>query len=159
MRFTQGLAAMLCMALLLIWPAFSQAQDAPGPLAVETVVVETANGGVLIAAEMAVTPEARHRGLMFRHRLAPDRGMLFVYEDPRPVAMWMKNTHIALDIIFIRADGTVVGLAKQVQPESSELIESPEISLAVLEVAAGTADRIGLAVGDRVVHQVFGNLE
>lgn len=159
MRFTHGLAAMLCMALLLIWPGFSQAQDAPGPLAVETVVLETANGGVLIAAEMAVTPEARERGLMFRHRLAPERGMLFVYDAPQPIAMWMKNTHIPLDIIFIRGDGTVLGIARNAVPMSEELIESPEPALAVLEVAAGTADRIGLAIGDRVVHQVFGNLE
>jgi uncharacterized protein len=159
MRFTQGLAAVLCMALMLIWPGYSHAQDAPGPLAVETVVLETAKGGVLIAAEMAVTPEARERGLMFRHRLAPDRGMLFVYDGIQPIAMWMKNTHISLDIIFIRADGTILGISKDAVPQSEALIESPEPALAVLEVAAGTADRIGLAVGDRVVHPAFGNLE
>jgi uncharacterized protein len=159
MRFTHGLAAMLCMVLLLIRPGLADAQEAPGPLAVETVVLETATGGVLIAAEMAVTAQARERGLMFRHRLAPDRGMLFVYDAPKPIALWMKNTNIALDIIFIRADGTVSGISRDAVPHSQTLIRSPEPGLAVLELAAGTANRIGLAVGDRVVHQVFGNLE
>ncbi|MDP4822444.1 MAG: DUF192 domain-containing protein [Aestuariivirgaceae bacterium] len=158
MRIFTGFAAMLCMALVLVWPGLAQSQDG-GPLAVETVVLETAEGGVLIAAEMATTPQARERGLMFRHRLAPDRGMLFVYDAPQPVAMWMKNTNIALDIIFIRADGVVVGIAENAVPQSEEMIESPEPALSVLEVAAGTVERIGLAIGDRVVHPVFGNLE
>lgn len=158
MRIFNGLTAMLCVAFLLAWPHFANAQDA-GPLQVETVVLETATGGVLIAAEMATTPEARERGLMFRHRLAPDRGMLFVYDAPQPISMWMKNTHIPLDIIFIRADGVVVGIARDAVPQSEAIIESPESALSVLEVAAGTVERIGLAVGDRVVHPIFGNME
>ena len=157
MRFLSGLMAMLCMAGVLAVSAPSRAQsDDPGPMAVETVALETAQGGFMIAAELAITPEQRERGLMFRHRLPPDRGMLFVYEAPQPISMWMKNTYIPLDMIFLAADGRVMGIAKDTVPESEVVIDSPGPALAVLEVAAGTAERVGLQVGDRAVHPAFG---
>lgn len=159
MRKLLGLAAMCCMALALLLSEQVVAQDDAGPMAVETVVLETAQGGFMIAAEMATTPALRERGLMFRHRLPSDRGMLLVYESPQIISLWMKNTLISLDMIFLAADGRVVSVFTDAVPGSEEIVASGVPALAVLEVAAGTVSRIGLTVGDRAIHPVFGNSE
>jgi uncharacterized membrane protein (UPF0127 family) len=92
---------------------------------------------------------------MFRQRLPEDRGMLFDFGQPRPVAMWMKNTYVPLDMVFIRADGTVAYVAENTVPKSLEAIGVREPMRAVLELAAGTAKRIGLRAGDTVYHRIF----
>jgi uncharacterized membrane protein (UPF0127 family) len=125
----------------------------------ESVVIETAQGSFMMSAELATTPEQRERGLMFRHVLPQGRAMLFVYEEPQIISMWMKNTHIPLDMIFIRPDGRVASAALNAEPMSEKVIQSPDPVLAVLEVPAGTVEQIGLQPGDRVVHPVFGNTE
>ena len=88
--------------------------------------------------------------MMFRRSLAGDRGMLFVYPDTQPVAFWMKNTLIPLDLVFIRADGTIARIAANAEPLSLEPIASFEPVAAVLEIAGGRAAELGLAPGDRV---------
>lgn len=128
------------------------------PLPIESVVLESAEGGYLIAAEVASSPRQRERGLMFRHRLPPDRGMLFIYERPQALAMWMRNTYISLDMIFIGAGGLIYHIEKNTKPLSEAIIGPPGEGIGVLEVAAGTADRIGLAVGDKIIHQAFDQL-
>ena len=140
--------------LVLCFLAFAAtAEDAF--LRTETVAVETATGTTRFTAEIADTDALRAKGLMFRRSLAPDRAMLFDFGEPRLVSMWMKNTYIPLDMVFIRADGTVAGVARDTKPHALDVIGVDEPILGVLEVAAGTAARIGLEPGDKVRHPMF----
>lgn len=93
---------------------------------------------------------------MFRLDLPADQGMLFDFAKPVPVAMWMKNTYIPLDMIFIGEEGLIVKIAKDTEPHSLEAISSGQPVRAVLEINGGLSDRLGLGVGDRIVHRVFG---
>lgn len=87
---------------------------------------------------------------MFTKSLGPDRGMIFPYDPPQDVAFWMKNTLIPLDIIFIRADGTIARIAENTAPMSEAMIASGEPVAAVLEVNGGRTGELGIAEGDRV---------
>jgi len=106
--------------------------------------------------ELAVTPEQRARGLQHRPFLAEDAGMLFVYEGPGPISMWMLNTLIPLDMIFIGADGRIVNIAERTTPKSLESILSAGPAVGVLEVLGGTAGRLGIRAGDRILHPLLG---
>lgn len=108
------------------------------------------------AVELATTAEQLTQGLMYRRKLAADDGMLFDFAMERPVSMWMRNTLIPLDMLFIATDGRVVGIKERAVPQSSEIITAPGLVRGVLEINGGTAHRLGLAVGDRVLHPVFG---
>lgn len=127
--------------------------DGQGPTARATalipVSVESANGRHVFQVEVARTAEQQQRGLMFRTELADDRGMLFPLGVARPASFWMRNVPIPLDIIFIRADGTIARIADAV-PFSEQLIDSGEPVTAVLEIRNGRADELGIAPGDRV---------
>jgi len=146
-------ACRLVLGLLLL-PGLSLGARAE-PARVEAVVVETAKGKFTFQAEIADTPELRERGLMFRHRLPEDRGMLFNWGSVGDVAMWMKNTYVSLDMVFIAKDGKVVNVAERTEPFSETIIRSDGPVAGVLEVAAGTAERIGLKPGDTVSHAMF----
>src|SRR5438552_6093779 len=122
---------------------------------IEPVTVVTDQGATMFTMEIADSDELRERGLMFRQRLPEDQGMLFDFGEPRPVAMWMKNTYIPLDMVFVRANGTVAYIAENTTPKSLETIGVQEPVLSVLELAAGTARRIGLRSGDMVYHRIF----
>lgn len=125
------------------------------PARVEPVVVETAKGRFTFATEIADTPELRERGLMFRQRMPEDRAMLFDWGGVAERSMWMRNTLISLDMVFINAKGRVVQIAERTEPLSERIIASAEPVAAVLEVVAGTAERIGLKPGDQVRHPMF----
>jgi uncharacterized membrane protein (UPF0127 family) len=105
--------------------------------------------------EVARNDEDRAKGLMYRRSMAPDRGMLFDFGAVAPVAMWMQNTYLPLDMLFIRRDGTIARIAGDAEPLSTRTIPSGEPVLAVLEVNAGVAARLGLKAGDRVEHALF----
>lgn len=105
--------------------------------------------------EIADDEPERNRGLMFRRSLAPDRGMLFIFPNERPVAFWMRNTLIPLDMIFVRADGTIRSIAHQTTPLDETPVPSGGPVLAVLEIAGGRARQIGALPGDRIVHRAF----
>ncbi len=92
---------------------------------------------------------------MFRKELPEGRGMLFDFEQDRPVAFWMHNTYISLDMIFIRGDGSILRVAEDTEPLSDRLIPSGGPVRAVLEVIAGTARKLGIAAGDRVESPMF----
>lgn len=109
--------------------------------------------------EMAITPDERSRGLMNREVLAPDAGMLFDYGRPRHVSFWMKDTLIPLDMLFIKADGSIARIAKRTIPLSLAAVPSGEPVRAVLEVIGGTADRLGIGPGDTIIHPIFGNTD
>jgi uncharacterized protein len=128
---------------------------AAGAQTLEPVTVRTAAGPQLFSVEMARTEAERAQGLMYRRSLAPDRGMLFDFGRPEPVSMWMKNTYVSLDMLFIRPDGTVANVAENTEPLSTRVVSSAGPVSAVLEVPAGTAARLGIKAGDRVDHPLF----
>ncbi len=152
-RLALAVSLVLAVVLALV-PAGPRAQE---PARLEPVVIETSQGRFTFTAEIADTPELRRRGLMFRHNLPEDRAMLFDWGQVKPVSMWMRNTHVSLDMIFIAPDGRVVKVAERTEPLSETTISSGAPVAAVLEVVAGTAERIGLEPGDRVRHSMFGN--
>lgn len=136
-------------------PAAKARIDAPIPAGFETLEVVTPQGRTRFFVEIADDEPERNRGLMYRKVMAPDRGMLFDFHTPREVAFWMKNTLIPLDIIYIRADGTVLSIARNTTPLSEAPIPSGGPILGVLELAGGRAAEIGLLPGDKVVHRIF----
>jgi uncharacterized membrane protein (UPF0127 family) len=121
------------------------------------LVIETAKGKFPFDIELALSSPQMMQGLMFRRALAADAGMLFDYGSPQPIAMWMKNTLIPLDMIFIASDGKVVDFHERAVPMSLDTIETKVPARAVLEVNAGTVARLGVQVGDTVHHVSFGN--
>ena len=118
------------------------------------IVLETETGTYPFTVEVTETEAERSKGLMFRQDLAPDQGMLFLYDEPNRLTMWMKNTYISLDMIFIGTDWRVNRIAERTEPFSLDQIPSNGPALGVLEVAAGTAKRIGLKVGDTVTFEL-----
>jgi uncharacterized membrane protein (UPF0127 family) len=125
----------------------------------EPITLESADSVTMLTAEIADTDELRTRGLMFRHFLPEDKAMLFDYQKPRPVAMWMKNTNISLDMLFIREDGTIAAIAQDTVPRSLDTISVQEPVRGVLELAAGTVKKLGLRVNDKVYHRIFTTAE
>lgn len=121
------------------------------------LTIDTASGPHRFALEMALTPEEQEQGLMFRKTLAADAGMLFDFGATRPVAFWMKNTLIPLDMLFIAADGRVADIHERAVPLSEATIEAKVPVRAVLEVNGGTVARLGIKPGDVVHHPIFGN--
>ncbi|MDA8231061.1 MAG: DUF192 domain-containing protein [Magnetospirillum sp.] len=108
------------------------------------------------SVEVATTPAQHSQGLMYRRELAADAGMLFDFGDPQDVSMWMKNTFIPLDMVFIADDGRIVGITQRAVPQSLAIIASPQPVRAVLEINGGRASSLGIRVGDRVSGAIFG---
>ena len=106
--------------------------------------------------EVARTGRQQAQGLMFRRRLAADAGMLFVYRRVAPVSMWMRNTYIPLDMLFIAADGTITHIAQRTTPHSLETISSTGQVKSVLELNAGTTARLKIRIGDKVRSPALG---
>jgi uncharacterized membrane protein (UPF0127 family) len=105
--------------------------------------------------EVARNDADRAQGLMFRRAMPADQGMLFDFARIQPVSMWMQNTYLPLDMLFIRPDGTIARIAANTEPLSTRTIPSGEPVLAVLELNAGTAARLGIKPGDRIEHPLF----
>ena len=121
-----------------------------------TLIIETEAGAShRLEVEIALDPADRSRGLMFRESMPADHGMLFDFERPQQVTMWMRNTILPLDMLFIEETGRIAWVAADTKPFSEELIEAPTPVRAVLELNAGTAKRLGIAPGARVVHELF----
>ena len=119
-------------------------------------VIETRDGAThSFSVELALTPEEQRQGLMYRRELAEDAGMLFFYPACARAAFWMKNTYIPLDMVFVDRHGVVASIATDTEPFSERTIASGPPVWAVVELNAGAAAKIGLAVGDRVRHPLF----
>jgi uncharacterized membrane protein (UPF0127 family) len=97
----------------------------------------------------------RTRGLMFVDQMADDAGMLFIYPQEQPISMWMKNTHLSLDMLFVNADGRVHRVVTNTKPMSLDTISSNGEVLAVIELKAGSAERLNIHVGAQVIHPAF----
>ena len=149
------LAAFMAAAGSGLWPPPAGAKAAE-PFERDVADILTGDGKRhRFRVEIVSTPADRAQGLQGREQLAPDAGMLFDFGVPLPVYMWMKNTFVALDMIFIAPDGRIVNIARATTPESLAVIESAGPVRAVLEVPAGTAARLGVKPGDRVEHRIF----
>ncbi len=114
------------------------------------LVIASKNGQHRFTVEVAQTEDEQARGLMFRDRLSPNAGMIFPMTPSRGVSFWMKNTVIPLDMVFIRADGTIAKIAADTIPYSLEPVSSDEPVGAVLEIAGGRAAQLGLQPDDKV---------
>jgi uncharacterized membrane protein (UPF0127 family) len=122
---------------------------------IQPLEIVTKSGVQVFSVEMATTEEEKTTGLMYRKELADGKGMLFDFSPEQEVSMWMKNTYISLDMIFIRADGRILRIAENTEPLSTKIISSRGLAKGVLEVIAGTAQKYGIAPGDRVAHPLF----
>ncbi|MFN3911989.1 DUF192 domain-containing protein [Hyphomonas sp.] len=126
-------------------------------LAVSPLSIKSDEAVHSFTVEMADTPDAIRDGLMFRESLAPDAGMLFDFGEVRPASMWMKNTLIPLDMLFIDANGEVIAIARNAVPGSLRSLGPGVPVRAVLEIAGGRAKELGINPGDKVSHPIFGN--
>jgi uncharacterized protein len=119
-------------------------------LEVIDLVVERGSKKLPLKVELADTPEAQSRGLMFRDQLGDDEGMLFPSKAPEPRSFWMKNTPLSLDIIFIGPDRRISNIAANTVPYSLDSVPSQGFAIAVLELRAGRAAELGIVPGDKV---------
>ena len=147
---------LLALAVMLLAALPAAAQLVQFPTAPLTIV--TASGPQRFTVEVATSPAQMEQGLMFRRSLAPDAGMIFDFTAPAAAAMWMKNTLIPLDMLFVDAQGRIIGIHERAVPESLDTIASPAPARAVIELNGGTAARLGIRAGDKVLFpQIFGN--
>lgn len=123
------------------------------------LTIETAKGPQHFSVELATTPAQRALGLMYRQDMAAGAGMLFIYPEEQPVAFWMKNTLIPLDMLFIGADGHIRRIAERTVPLTDTAIPSVYPVKAVLEINGGTVERLGIRPGDVVRNAAFGSGE
>jgi uncharacterized protein len=144
-RFILGLIALIV----------SSSAHAQEMMRVEPLTIVTHSTSTMFSAEIADTDLLRERGLMFRQRMPPDQAMVFDFINPKPAAMWMKNTYISLDMVFVREDGTIAAIAENTVPKSLDTISVQEPVRGVIELAAGTAKRIGIHKGDKVLNAIF----
>jgi uncharacterized membrane protein (UPF0127 family) len=147
---TSRFAFVALVAGLLLTPQAHAAQTQP-------LEIVTKSGVHVFTVEMATTDDERMKGLMFRKSLPEGQGMLFDFTPEQDVQMWMKNTYIPLDMIFIRADGSILSIAENTTPLSEKIISSNGLAKGVLEVIAGTARKYGIVPGDKVALPLFGS--
>jgi uncharacterized membrane protein (UPF0127 family) len=140
----------LCAAAWVAAPLQAQ-QELP----LEPLAIETADGKRLFVVEVARSERQQAIGLMWRTSMAADHGMLFDFGAERYINMWMQNTPLSLDMLFIARDGRVVSIAAETTPFSTDRITSEAPVSAVLELLGGSAARLGIAPGDRVRHSLF----
>lgn len=146
-----GLVAMLFVSLSI--PVAAQPQPT---LPQSDLVIRTEKGPQTFKVELADNDATRARGMMFRTTMAPDAGMLFDFKQEQMASFWMRNTLIPLDMVFIRADGTIQNIHQRAIPKDETGINSTGPVRAVLELNGGTASRLGIKPGDRVEHGIFG---
>lgn len=140
--------AVACLLVLTSIPTVRAADES-------TLEIVTKDGVHVFTVEIAKTDEERQKGLMFRKELPEGRGMLFDFKPDQHVSMWMRNTYIPLDMLFINGDGTIRRIAENTEPLSEKTIPSGGPVRGVLEVIGGTAKKLGIKAGDKVAHPLF----
>jgi uncharacterized membrane protein (UPF0127 family) len=134
--------------------AAGAASPPPKPLPVERLKIVTPKKTIPFQVEIAADDGSREYGLMNRPQMADDRGMIFDFHEPQPVAFWMRNTLIPLDMLFVAADGKVLNIARMAKPHDETPIPSAGPIRAVIEINGGLADKLGISPGDKVVDEV-----
>ncbi len=154
--------AIISLALLLSLPLSIAAEDSASARTLDqafsrsTLQIATADGRLHAFKVWIADNDARRtRGLMHVRELKDDEGMLFLYPRTQRISMWMKNTFIPLDMLFIRADGRIATIVENATPQSLETIDSGEPVAAVLEVKGGRSAALGIRRGDQVIHPAF----
>jgi uncharacterized protein len=147
-HFVMSMAMALAVVALAPYPPAQAASIQP-------LEIATKAGVQVFSVEMATTEKEKNEGLMYRKELPDGKGMLFDFSPEQQISMWMKNTYISLDMIFIRADGRILRIAENTEPHSTKIISSGGLARGVLEVIAGTAQKYGIQPGDRVAHPLF----
>lgn len=153
LRFFRFRASLFAVAAMLAWLGAASIVQAAE---IQPLEIVTKSGVQTFSVEMAKTEKERETGLMYRKELADGRGMLFDFSPEQQVSMWMKNTFLSLDMIFIGGNGRILRIAENTEPQSLKIISSGGPAKGVLEVIAGTAKKYGIAPGDQVVHPLFG---
>ena len=141
------------LAVMVLTFAGGCALAAGGPqtgLPVETITIDTKAGPHPFKVEIAADDQSRETGLMFRKAMAPDAGMLFDFHTPQEVSFWMENTILPLDMLFVRADGTIANIKENATPYSRENIPSVGPVQFVIELNAGRAHALGITEGEHV---------
>lgn len=138
-------AALAVIGMSMVAPAFADTVFKHANLK-----IETRNGPVTLDVEVADTDKGREHGLMFRRSLPQKTGMIFLFDDEHTISMWMKNTYIALDMVFIGDDWRIKHIAREAEPFSTDVIPSVHPASRVLEIGGGEAAKLGLAPGDTV---------
>jgi len=146
----------LLLLLLATLPAATPAAEALRDFPTSVLEIRTHRSTEWFSVWVADTPSRQQQGLMFQKWLPADQGMLFPEQTPRVKSMWMKNTLIPLDMLFIDAKGRIVYIRERANPESEEIITYPVAVKAVLELEGGACARLGIHVGDQVQHSLFG---
>ena len=150
--------ALVLMALAaIVGPRAGRGQQSLSRFETAPLSIHSGSHDHRFSVEVARTPRQQAQGLMFRRRLGADAGMLFVYVSQEITSMWMKNTLIPLDMLFIDRAGRIVHIVERTIPRSTATISSRRPAAAVLELNAGTVSRLGIKPGDRVHSPVFGN--
>ncbi len=142
-------------AALLVFVSGLFAETLGAPLEKRPLTFITAHGRHSITVEVADTDQARSTGLMFRRSIGADEGMIFIFPEDQTVSMWMKNTYIPLDMIFVRKNGVIQRIETDTEPLSESVIDSGGKVRAVIEMKAGSAERLGLKPGDKVDYPAF----
>jgi uncharacterized protein len=158
-RFLVLVPAFLAFFAATVLPATSAAAQQANNLVSfsrEPLTIQSGGKSHKFSVELALNGRQQRQGLMFRRRMAADAGMLFVYRREEPTSMWMKNTFIPLDMLFIARDGKIRHIAERTVPMSEAVIGSDGAVSAVLELNAGTASRLGLKPGDKVLSSALG---
>jgi hypothetical protein len=154
-RIVNSRAALAALVLFVVPVMQFHLAKALAQLAREPLSIITQSGKLDFEIEVAETPEQKAKGLMFRRSLGERTGMLFPYGQSQEITMWMKNTYIPLDMLFIRGDGIIHRIEEMTQPFSEEVIASKGSVTAVLEIAGGGARKLGIKPGDKVLHPAF----
>src|SRR5450432_3062529 len=150
-----GVRAWLRISVVMVVAVCASSGVGVQATSVQPLEIVTKSGVQVFSVEMATTEEEKTTGLMYRKELADGKGMLFDFSPEQEVSMWMKNTFISLDMIFIRADGRILRITENTEPQSTKIIPSRGLAKGVLEVIAGTAKKYGIAPGDREGHPLF----
>ncbi|MBV9238793.1 MAG: DUF192 domain-containing protein, partial [Xanthobacteraceae bacterium] len=140
-------AAFVAWLTLAVAPTYSST--------IQTLKIVSGTKEYPFTVEVVATPDERARGLMERREVPTGTGMLFDFQTEQPVAFWMKNTIVSLDMIFIRANGTILNIATDTVPFSEKQVPSDGPVRGVLEVVAGTTKKLGISPGDKVIHPIF----
>ena len=142
------------LTILMLWLVYLAIPAVAATPPLSPLRISTSQGPLAFEVEVPQTKAELGKGLMFRRHMSPQRGMLFLFKDRPHVSMWMKNTYLSLDMLFIDTQGTIVFIAKGTEPLSLKPISAPQgfKIAAVLELKAGTVEAKGIAPGDRVQH-------
>ena len=154
--------ALVLLGILFATATMAAAQDNVEPIdfgPMETLVIESKDGSHTFNIEVADTLKEQARGLMYRETMPEDQGMLFEFEEPKIATIWMKNTPLPLDILFVRSNGKILKIEHLAKPYSLRSASSEAVVAAVVELNGGRARELGIMPGDVVKHEFFGTAE